>query len=104
MCVYFTGSLGASFQIELPLVQLAQIYRDLSEREKIKKEITVLGNFKNLAIVLHSSHPDGIRSDGRDGGSIAGAILPLNIDSLTAPEPALLIEQLSIFYPRVTGE
>ena len=37
MGVYFTRSLGASFQVELPLVQLAQIYRDLSEGEKMKK-------------------------------------------------------------------
>ena len=64
----------------------------------------MLGNFEHLAIVLHSAHPDGVGSNGRDGGSIAGAILPLNIDGLTASEPALLVEQLSVFYPRVTGE
>ena len=64
----------------------------------------VLENVEHLAVVLHSSHPDGVRSNGRDGSSIAGTIFSLNIDGLTAPEPALLIEKLSIFYPRVTGK
>ena len=40
-----------------------------------------------LAVVLAPADPDCLGPDGGDGGAVAGAVLPLHVDRLAAPEP-----------------
>ena len=55
------------------------------EEEKKKGVKRVV--WADLAAVLDPAHPDGVGADGGDGGAVAGAVLPLHVDRLPAPEP-----------------